>query len=127
MEMENRLMANGALDEAKLGRPRLKHGWKGLGYQENVDLSYRLVMLLRQKASEIQQRKLDFHEAAPFADEYLPALLYHTVRVIGHPSLSLPKRLLAVHSAGSILNRLNDSWCDPRHCDDPWSARDNAI
>jgi hypothetical protein len=39
--------------------------------------------------------------------EYWPALLYHTVRAIGYPSLSVFERLLAVYSAGSILIRLN--------------------
>jgi class 3 adenylate cyclase len=108
IEMEDLLLESRALDEARLGSMRVRQvNWKAPGYSMNVDLTYRLVMLLRQKACAIQQMKLDeLSKAVPFGIEYLPALLYHTVRAIGDASLSVFKRLLAIYTVGSILERL---------------------
>jgi Ternary complex associated domain 9 len=98
-EMENRL-----LDQWDQKVPR----WLSKGYAENVQLCYELVQLVRRKAQEVQQNnQCAGPPAGDFLAEYWPALLYHTVRAIGYPSLSVFKRLLAVYSASSILTRLN--------------------
>jgi hypothetical protein len=82
--------------------------WRSKGYPGNVQLCYELVQVVRRKALEVQQNGLCPGPAASdFLTEYWPALLYHTVRAIGYPSLSVFKRLLAVYSAGSILTKLN--------------------
>jgi tRNA A-37 threonylcarbamoyl transferase component Bud32 len=82
--------------------------WLSTGYAGNVRLCYELVQLVRRKAREVQQNdQCPGPSAGDFLAEYLPALLYHTVRAISYPSLSVFKRLLAVYSAGSILTRLN--------------------
>jgi hypothetical protein len=108
IEMENRLLEDQALSAAALssgapdGRP-----WRESGLKENVTLCYKLIMLARAKACQAQQKHIPGGPAAgPFADEYLPALLYHSVRAIGYPSLSVFKRLLAVYISGSILGSL---------------------
>jgi class 3 adenylate cyclase len=110
IQMEDQLMGRWALDESKLGSTRVRRiSWKKGGYSNNVELCYRLVMILRQRACAIQQKRLDDEPTAiPFADEYLPALLYQSVLAIADPSLSLFKRLLALYSAGSILKRCTD-------------------
>ncbi|MGZ8845799.1 MAG: hypothetical protein ACXW3C_04990 [Pyrinomonadaceae bacterium] len=82
--------------------------WPAGTYLENVLFCFGLIQLLRQKAQRVQQN----HQCPglppiDFLTEYQPALLYHTVRSIGFPSLSAFKRLLAVYSAGSILKQLN--------------------
>jgi hypothetical protein len=77
------------------------------GYKVNVQLSYELVQIIREKARAVQQNdSCPGPPAGDFLAEYWPALLYHTVRAIGYPSLSLFKRLLAVYSASSILSKL---------------------
>lgn len=82
--------------------------WMSKGYAKNVQLCYELVQLVRRKAREVQQNDLCNGPAAcDFLTEYWPPLLYHTVRAIGYPSLSVFKRMLAVYSAGSILTKLN--------------------
>jgi len=84
-----------------------KASWTENGYKENVKFCLALVQLIRTKAKLVQQ-----NSACPgppggdFLDEYLPSLLYHTVRCIGFPSLSIFKRLLAVYVSGLILERL---------------------
>lgn len=82
--------------------------WRSEGYQDNVKLTYRLVKLIRDSAERVQQQPLADSANRPvvFMDEYLPALLYHTIRAATYPSLSIFKRLLAIYSAGSILQRL---------------------
>jgi hypothetical protein len=75
------------------------------GYKPNVELCLNLIKIIRSKALETQQQVVGTQVGPAFLDEYLPALLYHTIRSIGYPSLSVFKRLLAVHSAGSILGR----------------------
>lgn len=108
IEMENYLLEDQALNASVLsgGAPDGRM-WVASGLQENVTLCYRLIMLARAKACQAQQKSLPAGPAAgPFAEEYLPALLYHSVRAIGYPSLSIFKRLLAVYSSGSILKSL---------------------
>jgi class 3 adenylate cyclase len=109
IELEDRLLAAHTFDKSKLTAARISPlKFKAEGYKNNVDLAYRLVMMLRQKACEIQQRKLDSGpEPTTFPNEYLPALLYQSVMAIGYSSLPVFKRLLAVYTAGSILSRLN--------------------
>jgi hypothetical protein len=107
IEMEGRLHESRALDEFELSRARSdRRRWKADGFKDNLTLCYKLIMFLRGKACEVQQKVLDGPPPAPFAAEYLPALLYHTIRAIGYPSLSVFKRLLAVRSAGLILKSL---------------------
>jgi hypothetical protein len=82
--------------------------WRSKGYAGNVRPCYELVQMVRRKAREVQQSNLcPGPPPGDFLTEYWPALLYHTVRAIGYPSLSLFKRLLAVYSAGSILTKLD--------------------
>jgi hypothetical protein len=108
IEMEEHLLKDQALDESELSHIGLVEcDWKGDGFKDNVTLCYKLVMLIREKACGVQQTIVgDMPAAQPFAVEYLPALLYHTVRTISYPSLSVFKRLLAVYSTGLILERI---------------------
>lgn len=113
IEMEDRLLDPQAFDTALVaasGSPQdAQINWKADGYKNNVRLCFALTMILRQKAFAIQQKVLnDAPPAGPFQTEYLPALLYHSVRAIAYPSLSVFKRMLAVYTAGSILKRLNE-------------------
>jgi hypothetical protein len=97
-EMEDRL-----LDQWDLRAQR----WSSKGYLRNVQLCFELVQMVRRSAREVQQNgECPGPAAGDFLSEYWPALLYHTVRAVGYPSLSLFKRLLAVYSAGLILTKL---------------------
>lgn len=108
IELDNLLLESRALDETELKRDGTDaHDWSAAGYQGNVTLCHQLIMLSREKACIVQQKPLDAVPApGPFAAEYLPALLYHTVRSISYPSLPVFKRLLAVFSSGRILEYL---------------------
>lgn len=108
LEMENRLLEAHALGAAGLGGTAPQEfDWTAEGFKDNVMLCYKLIMLTRAKAFMAQQKPLDgWPEPGPFAGEYLPALLYHTIRAVSYPSLSIFKRLLAVHSSGLILERV---------------------
>jgi hypothetical protein len=64
--------------------------------------------MVRSKAREVQGQKLGVRRIPDFLEEYLPALLYHTLQAIGWPSLSIFKRLLAVYSGAKILERLKN-------------------
>jgi hypothetical protein len=98
-EMEDRLIADWKQKNS---------GWPAKGYTGNVRLCFEFVQLIRNRALAVQQNdKCPGLPAGDFLTEYWPALLYHTVRSIGYPSLSVFKRLLAVYSAGSILTELN--------------------
>lgn len=98
-EMEDRLLKRW---DQKASR------WPAQGYSGNVQLCFELVQLIRRRASKVQQIRLPSGpDPGDFLAEYWPPLLYHTLRAIGHPSLSIFKRLLAVYSAGSILAELN--------------------
>jgi hypothetical protein len=82
--------------------------WPSKGYTDNVQLCFELVQLVRRRAQEVQQNvRCPGPPPGEFLDEYWPALLYHTVRAVGYPSLSVFKRLLAVYSTGSILTKLH--------------------
>lgn len=100
-EMENHLLSD--------NWPKKKSHWHNEGYKDNVNLCLRLVQLIRRKALEVQKQSLNKQTIPPFFNEYLPALLYHTLLAIGSESLSVFKRLLAVHSAANILERLEQS------------------
>ena len=108
IEMENKLLDNAPLNEPTLTQIYLEEcEWNSSGYQNNVTVCNKAILLIRKKAFEIQQKIIAGKPTpAPFADEYLPALLYHTIRSIGYPSLSVFKRLLAVYSANSIINKM---------------------
>lgn len=109
IELENQLLSGPALVAKNLQNTRQKQKpFETQGHKANVELCYKLVMLLRQRACAIQQRPLaGAPDASSFESEYLPALLYHSVRAIGYPSLSIFKRLLAVYTSASILGQIN--------------------
>lgn len=88
--------------------PDTKHWQRTLCFSDNVTLCFELVRMVRERAVEVQAQVPDPDNQPQFADEYLPALLYYTVRVIGYESLSLFKRLLAVYSTSQILIRLEE-------------------
>ena len=96
-EMEDRLLADWT---------QIPTQWPNGTYDVNVRFCFTLIQLLRKRAERVQQNRNLSEEPVDFLSEYLPALLYHTVRAIGYPSLSIFKRLLAVYSAGSILKQL---------------------
>jgi hypothetical protein len=93
-QLENRLLDGGGGD------------WYSVGFKDNVVMTYQLVELIRRKAKMVQQQEIPGSAPDEFESEYLPALLYHTIRAISYTSLSIFKRLLAVYSAGSILRKL---------------------
>lgn len=104
IEMEDQLLTSSELRESNLLRGRTNPvNWQTDGYKTNVDLCFRLVRLLRQKACAVQQKPINHQLPVPFAAEYLPALLYQSLQAISYPSLSIFKRMLAVYSAGSIF------------------------
>jgi hypothetical protein len=74
-------------------------------YPNNILLTLELVRVLRRSAREVQGRDADAQ--ASFDNEYLPALLYHTLRAIGFESLVEFKRLVAVRSAARIIEKLS--------------------
>jgi len=82
-------------------------GWRQRHcFTNNVALCFGLVGLLREYAERVQAQACGEERIPPFLDEYLPALLYHTLRAISYTSLPLFKRLLAIHSASAILTQL---------------------
>jgi hypothetical protein len=99
-ELEDNLLN----DSSRGGEP----GWLTGGFRDNVSLTYEAVQIVRNKAEQAQRQPCPDGAVPPlsFMDEYLPALLYHTLRAITYTSLSLFKRMLAVYSAGAILRRL---------------------
>jgi hypothetical protein len=101
-EMEDHLLSD---DWAAIKK---ESDWKQGRFTTNVDLSLGLVQAIRRKAVEVQSQQPDSF-VKPFLNEYLPALLFHTVRAIGYQSLSLFKRLLAVYSSGSIIRILESA------------------
>jgi len=108
IEMENSLLEESSLNEPMLTQIYSeKRVWNSDGYQNNITLSHKAILLIRKKAFKVQQKIIpDTLAPALFADEYFPALLYHTIRSIGYPSLSVFKRLLAVYSSGLILDKI---------------------
>jgi len=92
------------LDEDKW---KEKKQWGDGEFTGNIEHCLDLIQRLRQKAETVQawQDKPTDHRPGFFA-EYLPALLYYTLREIGYPSRTVFKRLLAVYSASQILTQL---------------------
>jgi hypothetical protein len=78
--------------------------WKSNGYKDNVESCLKLIQIVRNKAENVQRQSLDSLPPTEFLNEYLPALLFHTLRAIGYPTLSIFKRLYSVYSASSILS-----------------------
>jgi hypothetical protein len=75
---------------------------------DNIEHCLDLIQRLRQKAEAVQARQDKPTDHCPgFFAEYLPALLYYTLREIGYPSRTVFKRLLAVYSASQILTQLD--------------------
>lgn len=68
-------------------------------FYKNVNRAECLIKLIRKKAEEIY--KTENHDN--FYIEYNVSLLYHTLKAITYPSLSLFKRIYAVYSAGRML------------------------
>ncbi|MBI1760235.1 MAG: hypothetical protein HYR56_02255 [Acidobacteria bacterium] len=97
-ELEKRLLADAVLAEAKQWQPKRCHSG-------NAALCWELLRCIRQAAVEVQGQKCGEPKPPEFFDEYLPALLFYTVRAIGY-DLPLPKRLLAIYSASEILRKL---------------------
>ena len=95
-EMEDHLLGESWADK--------KTGWRAGAYTENVELCLQLVQNLRARALSIQTQPMAGPAPVDFLAEYLPALLFHTIRAIGYGNLSVFKRLLAVYSASSILS-----------------------
>jgi hypothetical protein len=97
LELEERL-----LNDWKQLKPE-EQDWKQQGHKANVICCLELIQLIRNTAENIYSQA---EAADDFPDEYWAALLYHTLRVLGYPSVSLFKRLVAVYSASSILEKL---------------------
>jgi hypothetical protein len=98
MEMDKHLLA------PNWNEPKLT--WLASGFPANVNSSLKLIQRLRSKAVAVQQRGKD--ESTPeFSEEYLPPLLYHTLRAVSYDSLSVFKRLFAVNSAGELIRSMN--------------------
>ncbi|MEP7340408.1 MAG: hypothetical protein ABI977_21940 [Acidobacteriota bacterium] len=81
--------------------------WQDDEISENIEHCLDLIQLLRLKAAAVrmpqgQMTSID-PAAADFLTEYLPPLLYYTLREIGYSSRPIFKRLLAVYSASQIL------------------------
>jgi hypothetical protein len=83
-----------------------KQSWPERGYTKNAEQCLQWVQMVREKAERVQRQGLQPDDPPKFLEEYFPALLFHTLQVIAWPSLSILKRLLAVYSAASILERL---------------------
>ncbi|MBO0724296.1 MAG: hypothetical protein J2P52_01745 [Blastocatellia bacterium] len=82
---------------------RKERDWKQHGYKTNVICCLELIQLIRNAAEDVYRNA---GAAGDFPDEYWAALLFQTLRVLGYPSVSIFKRLFAVYSAGSILEKL---------------------
>jgi hypothetical protein len=97
LELEEHL-----LNDWKKPRPG-EHDWKRQGHKANVICCFELIQLIRNTAEDVY-REAGFTDNFP--DEYWAALLYHTLRVLGYSTVSIFKRLFAVYSASSILEKL---------------------
>jgi hypothetical protein len=76
-------------------------------YPENVRLTLTLVRAIREAACQVHDSRKRVKNTDPsFLDEYLPALLFHTLKAVSYTTLSPFKRLLAVYSAAGILENL---------------------
>lgn len=97
-EMEDHLLS--------AAEPKDKQWLQAHCFSDNVTFCFELVRMVRERAVQVQEQMPDPDRQPEFMEEYLPALLYYTVRAIGYDSLSIFKRLLAVYSTGEILTRL---------------------
>lgn len=97
-ELEKRLLADAELGEAKNWQPKRCHS-------DNATLCWELLRYIRKAAVEVQAKPCGVANPPNFLEEYLPALLFYTVRAIGY-DLPLPKRLLAIYSTSEILRKL---------------------
>lgn len=83
-----------------------KDSWSQLFYLDNVELCLEMVQEVRKCAWAVKENFVPNLQPKDFFDGYFAALLYHTLRAIGYDSLSVFKRLLAVYSAGKIIERM---------------------
>lgn len=90
------------LNDWKQPRPK-EDDWERQGYKTNVICCLELIQHIRNTAEDVYRGA---GAVDNFHDEYWAALLYHTLRVLGYPSVSLFKRLVAVYSASSILEKM---------------------
>ena len=97
LELEEHL-----LNDWKQLRPR-EEDWVQPGHKANVICCLELIQIIRNTAEDVYRQA---GSADNFPDEYWAALLYHTLRVLGYPTISIFKRLFAVYSASSILEKL---------------------
>jgi hypothetical protein len=97
LELEEHL-----LNDWKQLRPR-EEDWVQPGHKANVICCLELIQLIRNTAESVYRQA---GAADNFPDEYWAALLYHTLRVLGYPTVAIFKRLFAVYSASSILEKL---------------------
>jgi hypothetical protein len=86
--------------------PSIEEIWPHISETENLRSTLLLLNAIRAKAYEVQNQALGVIDPAPFFDEYLPSLLYFTLRSVGFSTLPIFKRLLAVYSVGCILKKL---------------------
>lgn len=84
-----------------------KAAWKNKKFDANAKHCLDLIQLLRHKAELVQgQCKPENSELPKFFAEYLPALLYYTLKEIGYESRTVFKRLLAVYCASKIISQV---------------------
>jgi hypothetical protein len=72
-----------------------------------------LVLQVRQAAQSVQTQKKVEGASPDFLDEYLPALLFQTLKIISYDAISPLKRILAVRSAVAILDLIDTRRLDP--------------
>lgn len=97
LELEEHL-----LNDWKQSKPE-EQDWKQQGHKTNVICCLELIQLIRNTVEDVYRQA---GAADNFSDEYWAALLYHTLRVLGYPTVSIFKRLFAIYSASSILTKL---------------------
>ena len=66
-----------------------------------------VVKLVRHHAFEVRSNALNDGDIEGFRTEYGAALLYPTLRAIAFDTVSLPKRIFAVHSAAQLIDFLH--------------------
>jgi hypothetical protein len=82
-------------------------------YPTNVSTVLNLVLQVRQAAQSVQTQKKVEGASPDFLDEYLPALLFQTLKIISYDAISPLKRILAVRSAVAILDLIDTRRLDP--------------
>ncbi len=99
-------LENQLLSKNKLGKPGKLES--SPCHIENVALCWELLRRIRNAAVDVQNKPYGDKDTPKFFEEYLPSLLFYTIRAIGY-DLPLPKRLLAIYSTSEILNKLKFS------------------